>query len=158
MKNKYETHIAPHLEKIADLVGQGYSDKKIAESLGISYSTFRVYIKKHSALSAVLKKEKGARNVTVENSLYKKATGFYVTVVKHIKCKQTEYDPLTGKKVRDYEKLVAVEEQEYIPPDTGANIFWCVNHMGDKYKNNPHKLNLDERRVKLAEEKAKEEW
>lgn len=159
MTNKYETHVLPKLLDIAEMVRKGLNEEQIAENIGVAYSTFREYKKKYSALSAALKKEKEARNECVEDSLYTRATGTFVTVKKPVKVKKTEYDPTTGKKVREWEEVVVAEEQQYIPPDTGANIFWLVNHCGDKYKNNPHRIELDKEKLELAKAKAeKEDW
>ena len=49
------------------------------------------------------------------------------------------------------------EEQEYIPPDTGAAIFFLINNVPDRYSNNPHKHELDRKRFQLAKKKAEQE-
>lgn len=159
MANKYETYVLPKLLDIAEMVRKGLNEEQIAENIGIAYSTFREYKKKYPALSAALKKEKEARNECVEDSLYTRATGAFVTVKKPVKVKRAIYDPKTGKKVKEWEEVVVAEEQQYIPPDTGANIFWLINHCGDRYKNNPHRIELDKEKLELAKAKAeKEDW
>lgn len=62
MKSKYETHIEPNLDAISKMVESGVTVKSIAKAVGISYSTFREYIKKHTALSALIKKAKVVRD------------------------------------------------------------------------------------------------
>lgn len=156
---KYESLIEPKLPEIGQMTEQGLSEEKIAASLGVAYSTFREYKKKYPALSAVLKKSADARNEVIENSLYESAKGKQVKVKKPVKVRRVEYDPTTGKKVKEYEEVVTAEEEEYIPPNPTSIIFYLTNRLPDKYKNNPAKLKLDEEKLKLAKEKAeKEDW
>jgi len=159
MKGKYETRVKPRLKEIGDWAVLGCSQETIARKLSVAYSTFRGYIKKYHELSEMLVKYAAERDENVEITLYQKATGFYKTVTKLIKVKVAEYDPTTGRKVRERETVEQVEELAYFPPDTTAIMFYCVNRMGDRYKSNPHKLQLDERMVKIAEERAEsEKW
>lgn len=58
IKSKYETQVKDKLILVEGLARKGLTDKQIAKNLGIAYSTFREYKKKHSALSAALKKGK----------------------------------------------------------------------------------------------------
>lgn len=155
----YETIIAPNLDNIAKWTEEGLSKQKIAEKLGIGYSTFKRYASNDKALKATIKKSACIRDEAVENALYKRAVGEYVKVKRPVKVKKSEYDPQTGKKIKEWEEVVTAEEEQYIPPDTGANIFWCVNHMGDRYKNNPHQVKINEKKLKIAENKAKkDDW
>lgn len=155
--SKYEKYVEPKLSLIADYIKQGLTDEQIAVKLGIAYSTLRVYLKQYPALSAVFLKEKRTRDVDVEDSLYKRALGHFVPLIKHVKVKRKEYDPTTNKVVKEYEELVEYEEQEYIPPDTGAAIFVLINNMPDRYSNNPHKHELDRKKFILAKKKAEQE-
>lgn len=45
MKNKWDTHIKPYMKEIESWAQQGVPQKEIAAKLGISYTTFRKYIK-----------------------------------------------------------------------------------------------------------------
>ncbi len=155
MSDKYKTAVSPNLDRIAEMVSKGWSYAKIAKAIGLAPSTFKDYIKKYPELSAIIKKNAHARDVIVEDALYRRAKGEYATVKKPVKVKRIEYE--NGKKVREYEEVIESEETVYVPPDTGANIFWCVNHMPDKYKNNPHKLELDKERLEMAKKKAEQE-
>lgn len=153
----YETVIAPNLDNIAKWTEEGLSKQKISEKLGIGYSTFKRYASSDKALKATIKKSACIRDEAVENALYNRAIGGYVTVTRPVKVKKIEYDPQTNKKLKEWEDIVMVEEQQYIPPDTGANIFWCVNHMGDRYKNNPHQVDINKKKLKIAQDKAKKD-
>lgn len=87
----------------------GLIDEQIAQNMGISYSTFREWKKKFSALSAVLKKSKDVVDRQVENALFKSAIGF-------------EYEEETVTNAGD---VVAV--RKYSKPNTTAQIFWLKN-------------------------------
>lgn len=58
-KGKYEKWLEPDsLLQIEAWARDGLTDEQIAKSMGISYSTLRVWRDKYSALSAALKREK----------------------------------------------------------------------------------------------------
>ena len=90
-------------------------DEQIAQNMGISYSTFREWKKKFSALSAVLKKSKDVVDRQVENALFKSAIGF-------------EYEEETVTNAGD---VVAV--RKYSKPNTTAQIFWLKNRKRNQW-------------------------
>ena len=51
-----------------------------------------------------------------------------------MKVKTVDYDPETGKKIREAEKWVAVEEEVHIPPQVTAQIFWLKNRKPDQWR------------------------
>ena len=53
--NKYDTHVAPRLDEVADWVRNGASDTEIAERLGIGKSAFYEYKREFSEFSDTLK-------------------------------------------------------------------------------------------------------
>ena len=55
---KYETHVLPRLDEIADWCRNGATNAEIAERLGIAMSSFCYYQNKHVEFSEVLKKNK----------------------------------------------------------------------------------------------------
>ena len=115
----------------------GLSEEQIAHNMGIAYSTLREWKKTHSALSAVLKKNKEVADRHVENAMYKKATGFTATDRVVSTKKVVEYKD--GKRVREITEPCVVEVERYFPPDTTAEIFWMKKRKpeqwGDKDKN-----------------------
>lgn len=91
----------------------GLTEEQIANSIGCSYSTFRNWKKKYSAVLAALKKGKRPIDFEVENALLKNALGFKYTEEEIYK----DDDGNTRvKKVNRYQK-----------PDTTAQIFWLKN-------------------------------
>ena len=110
----------------------GLTDEQIARNMGVAYSTFRDWIGKFSALSASLKKGKAPVDIEVENALLKRATGYTVKLKKPIKVKTTKR--VTGKGEVTEERIEYVDEEQYIPPDTTAQIFWLKNRRPDKWR------------------------
>ena len=99
----------------------GLTQAQIAKNMGIALSTLKEWIKKYPAISAALKKGKELADYEMENALYKKGTGYTVTLRKPIKLKEVEYDN-NGKKISEKEKIEYAEVEEYIPPDVTAQI------------------------------------
>lgn len=87
----------------------GLTDKQIASNIGVSYSTFRDWVKKFPALSAPLKESKEIADRQVENALHKTALGFYY-----------EEDMVTN-------QGDVVRVKKYSKPNTTAQIFWLKN-------------------------------
>lgn len=71
--SKYETHVAPRLDEIADWVRNGATEKDVAERLGISERSFYEYKNEFSQFSQVLKKTRDAVDGEVENALLQSA-------------------------------------------------------------------------------------
>lgn len=55
MKSKWETHISPYMNEVESWAQQGVPQRQIAEKLGVSYTTFRKYVKKNTKLDQLLK-------------------------------------------------------------------------------------------------------
>lgn len=132
-KGKYQEWLTPDgLLQIEGWARDGLTDEQIAKNIGVSYSTFREWCKSYSALSASLKKGKSPVDLEVENALYKKATGYTVTVKKPMKVKTRKQ--LKGKGLIEEEHIEYVEEEIYIQPDTVAQIFWLKNRKPGKWR------------------------
>lgn len=100
--------------------------------MGIGYSTFKDYLNRFPAIRAALKKGKAPVDYEVENALYKRATGYTVKLKKPIKVKTTKR--ITGKGEVTEERIEYADEEQYIPPDTTAQIFWLKNRRPDKWR------------------------
>lgn len=100
--------------------------------MGIGYSTFKDYLNRFPAIRAALKKGKAPVDYEVENALYKRATGYTVKLKKPIKVKTTKR--VTGKGEVTEERIEYADEEQYIPPDTTAQIFWLKNRRPDKWR------------------------
>ncbi|WP_206460413.1 helix-turn-helix transcriptional regulator [Anaerovorax sp. IOR16] len=133
-KTKYETQVEPKIDEISSWAREGMIDKDIASKLNIAYSTFREYVKKHSALSAALKTNKEQADAKVESSLFKKTQGYNVPIKKTFKCKKTIFDKNTGRKVEEIEELKEGFDEVHVPADTTSIIFWLKNRKPDIWK------------------------
>lgn len=157
--NKWKK-IEENLEKIEAWIIQGISEREVAASLGIAYSTFREYKKSKSALSETIEKAKLKRkeaNGIVEQALYLKATGYNATETRAVKCKEEWYDEKGKKHTKEHVELV--EETVHIPAEFAAQKFWLMNKEKTKWKDNPHKVDNDKKLLKLKEKAAEgSEW
>ena len=134
MRGKYETHVKPKLDLIAQWARDGAIERDIAKKLGVSESTFSGYKKEHEELMQTLTVNKEVADARVESALYKRAIGYTEKVEKAFKCKHITYDPATGKKIAEDETLETIEEDQHIPADVTAQIFWLKNRKPDHWK------------------------
>ena len=111
----------------------GMTDEEIAKQIGISRSTLAEWKKKYAPINAALATGKDFADRLIENSLYKKAIGFYAREQKAFKVKTVEYDEATGRKIKEFEELKTAEEVHYFEPDIKAIIFWLKNRKPDIY-------------------------
>lgn len=135
--SKYETHVRCRLNEVEKWAKAGVADKQIAKNLGVAYSTFRDYVKKHSELSASLSKGKQEIDEKVENALLKRALGYEYDEVKEI----YEGDQLTKRQVIT----------KHVPADVGAMIFWLKNRRPQEWKSDYHKVKHDEKVLEMRE-------
>ena len=71
--SKYETHVLPRLDEIADWCRNGATEEEMAARLGISRYSFIEYKKQFSDFSDILKKTKDFVDGQVENALLQSA-------------------------------------------------------------------------------------
>ena len=112
----------------------GLTDEEMAKHMGIGTATLSRWKKNHPLISAALSRGKDVYDNEVVEAFHKRTKGYKVTVKKHFKLKKTEYDPESGKKVRETEELVAAKDEVYIPPDTTAQLHWLYNRRPDDWK------------------------
>lgn len=140
-KSKYFTHVEPKLNMVLKWAKDGLSDKQIAMNLGIAYSTFREYRKMFPALSASLKEGKENANKQVENALFKKALGY--------KYEEETKELVKNEDTGELELKVVKSVTKTVHPDSTAIIFWLKNRMPNKWKSDPHKVNIDKEVLEL---------
>lgn len=144
--------------------------KQFCEAMGIRFDTYQAWMKKEEFVEAIEKAKADFRQETTAelvNALKRRALGFEYTIEKKEGRAQVikEYDPITGKKVKEYttEKVVThkvVREEVHVSPDTGAAIFLLTNVDPDNWKNRQNKdmtltgdLNLTEKpRIDFGDE------
>ena len=136
-KSKYETHVLPKLDLVEAWARDGLVEKQIAHNLGVAVSTLNLYKKDHPEFSEALARGKEVVDVEVENDLLKKCHGYNATVKKTFKVKEVEYDPDTGRRLREYERLETGFDEVHIPADTTAIMFWLANRLKGKWAYKP---------------------
>lgn len=115
----------------------GLTEAEIAQKMGVSRSTLNNWKNKHLDILDTIKKGKEVADREVEESLFNKAKGFTVEIQKAFKLKKITYDKKTGKKTKEEEVVEYATEEVYVPPDTGAIIFWLKNRKPDVWKDRP---------------------
>lgn len=111
---------------------EGYTNKMLAERMGITSNTFYDWCRKSKELKEAIKQGKEVADYMVENALFKAALGFEYTETKtHI----------TGKPDKHGERNVKVEKTvKYFPPNVTAIAIWLNNRKPDQWKRNRDNL------------------
>ena len=78
-----------------------------------------------------------ARCRRVEDALYRRACGYKVKLKKSFKIKVVEYDPDTGKKVREGEDLKDGFEEVHIPADVRVCAYYLNNRDPARWQEHP---------------------
>ena len=106
----------------------------ICRALGVSAETFCKYKREKAELVEALKVNKQIADLTVENSLYKRAVGYsYTETVKEVKTDKD--DNIIFKHIKKVEKMVV--------PDTTAQIFWLKNRKQKEWRDKQEIENSD---------------
>lgn len=150
-KSKYESHVAPFIDKISRWAEKGATAKEIAKKLNVAYSTFRKYIdegskgdERYAALSAAFTQACEVPDDEVEASLYKLCNGYNAPIAKNFKVKEVIYDPDTGRKVKEVEKLIKGFDEVHVQANVTAQMFWLANRRGDRWRYKPEPADGDE--------------
>ena len=106
----------------SSLAMDGYTDKEIAQKMGISKSTLNNWKKIYPEFMDSLKKGKEPADAEVEQSLFKAAKGY------EIEEKKVVIDQESKKAIR-IETTV-----RHVPPNVTAAIFWLKNRRPDKWR------------------------
>lgn len=104
---------------------EGLTDKQIADKMGITERTLNRWKKIYPEFFQSLKEGKEPADAKVENSLFKRATGYTYKEKKVIQIIDKEGNAKPAK-VEITEKVIA--------PDTTACIYWLKNRKRDKWK------------------------
>lgn len=97
----------------------GAIDKEIADFFGVHRDTIDKWKKRHPAFISAMRKGKQEADMSVTQSLFKRANGYQMKVDKIF---QYEGSP------------VVVPTTEKYPPDVTAMIFWLKNRRPDQWR------------------------
>lgn len=119
--------------------------RQFCEAMGITFKTYKAWMDNSNFSSAISHARlvfQQRKVVEVSNALVKIATGFEFTKTKNEGKPQVvrEFDPKTGKKVKEYttEKIVpvrSVREIVYVEPNVEAIKFFLTNMDPENWKN-----------------------
>ena len=121
------------LEHLRSLAEEGIEESEIATRVGIELKLFAKWKKKYPEFADALTLGRADSDFHVIRALYKKATGFNVGLKKTYKLKRVEFDPQTGKKLREYEELATGMDETFIPGDLSAEKYWLECRRGDRW-------------------------
>lgn len=113
----------------------GLTDEQIAKNMRVHISTLCDWKNRFSELSEALKKGRGPVDIEVENALFKRATGYTVTLRKPIKIRVEKR--LQGKGTIIEETIQYAEEEQHVPADTTAQIFWLKHRKANRWGDTP---------------------
>ena len=117
--------------------------KDFCKAMGISERTYNRWLVKSELSEAITRAREVFRHNTVrsvENALVKRASGYEFTKERAEKAsrKTVEFDPLTGKKVREYygePQLVAMSKETIqVAPDVDAAKFVLTNMEPERWR------------------------
>lgn len=133
-KSAWDTKIKPRLEEIKGWCRDGYTDDQISQRLGIHRDTFYKYKREKTELSDALKVTKEIADLTVENSLFKRATGCEVTEI----IEESIYVIDSEGRARPTGTVKRRKIVKQLPPDITAGIFWSKNRQPEKWRDKHH--------------------
>ena len=161
-KSAYDEKIKPNFSKIEQLLKKGHTERHVAASVGIAYSTWCKYSSEKDGKAEFIELIKKSREKPVDdliNAMYKSGLGFKTTIKKMQKCRKVVYDPMTGKKVAEYDELIPYEEEIYIPPNFQSGKFLILNWGKDLgYSSEPAMLALKREEFEHKKEMDENNW
>jgi hypothetical protein len=116
---KWETHVYPRLSEIQEWFENGIPMDQVYKNLSIAPATWYEYVDKHPVLAELVKWSRAVTNISVENSLFRAATGYEYEEIKTV----VEEDK-NGKKRTRIEKV-----KRHMPPNPTAMVFWLKNRV-----------------------------
>lgn len=149
-RKSIDEEIESRLSLIISMLKDNFTDKEIAEKLGISLSTWRRKKSQNPKIKAAVEDVVDERNTEVEKALFKCCTGYsyYEEVVTKIK-EEVLADDGTTILVKEDVKISNVKK--YKGPDTVAQKYWLNNRKKAAWKDDPNKVENDKKLTKLKE-------
>ena len=123
--NSWDSKIKNRLFEISGWIRDGHTDKQVCDALGISVATFIKFKDCKVELFEATRINKGIADLTVENSLFKRANGF-------------SFDEVTqelrkGDDGKDELRITKVVKKT-LPPETLAASLWLRNRQNKKWR------------------------
>lgn len=144
--------IETNLTQVISMLKDGCKDKEIIEYLGISRSAWKAKKNNNIKLKYAIDEVKEQRNGEVEDSLFKccKGYAYYEEVPTKVK---EEYESDNGT-ILTREVVVLSKVKKYKAPDVNAIKYWLNNRKKALWKENPSKIDIDKKALKLKEKEV----
>lgn len=146
-KSKYDTHIKPNLDKIAEWY-EDYTEEQIVDMLGVSVSAWNAYKREHPELREILQNGRKKLITDLKISLKKKAKGFHYEESKHVIKDE-------GGKTTETTEIY----KKYAQPDTAA-IHLLLKNLDPEWVNDDRStIELKKKQIELQEKRIEaSEW
>lgn len=131
--NSYERRVQPKLGLVEAYARHGLSNAKIAENLGVPYSSFQSYLNEHAELEFALEKGREQAELHVENALLKSALGF--TSLEITKERKQVGENADGTPI--FKMVPTKKVYKQIPPSVQACQYWLENRAKSRWARNP---------------------
>lgn len=145
--------IEKSLTLIISMLKDNCTDKEIAEKLGISLSTWRRKKSQNNKIKAVIEEITDEKNHEVEEKLFKNCVGYYYTEEVATKVKN-EIKNDDGS-ITVNEDVQVTKVRKYSKPDLAAQKYWLNNKKKTAWKDDPNKVEIDKKSLKLKEKEVK---
>lgn len=153
--NKYDTHVKPYLKEIKEMALQ-MTERQIAQTLRIGYTSFIEYKKKYPELVEALGQGRRQLVYELKGKLIEKAKGFYYT--EESEKQERAIDTETGELLDDLVVTERKVNKKYAHPDVAAINLLLKNYDPNWY-NDPKEYQLKKKALELQEEKIEQnEW
>lgn len=156
--NKYETHVKPRFDEIAEWLESGATEKEVAENLGINKSVLCKYKNQYKELNNLVKNSRKKPVQAIKAALFKRAIGFQYTEKKVIR-KQIVLDG------EDEQSIPAtlVQTEEYtknaLPDPTAAMMLLKHWDKDEEWTSDPASLKIKKEELELKKKQAEsEDW
>lgn len=155
----YHAKIKPNLPAVRECRASGGTAAEVCRLISVSPPTLRKYLRlaregnrEYSELSEAYDghrpdesaaEEEVTPEMLVERALYSACCGYTATVKKHYKLKQVEFDPQSGKKLREWEELKEATDEVHVPASIMAQRFYLMNRLPERWQVKPAAVGED---------------
>lgn len=156
-RKSIDEELESQLPLIITMIKDNCTDKEIIERLGISPSTWKRKKAQNTKIKNAIDEAINYKNAEVEEALFKCCKGYKYTEEVATKVKE-EYESENGQ-ILVKEDIKVVTVKKYKGPDVNAQKYWLNNRKKDNWKDDPHKVDVAKKTLKLKEEQVKNgEW
>jgi hypothetical protein len=121
--SKYDPRFVGQVRRLA-LLGLANTTKQLATFFGVAESTIEAWKAQFPEFSEAIRGGRVPADCIVAEKMFERAIGYEWVEEQAFKLRAVQYDPQTGKKLAEFEKIEIVEVKKKLPPDVAAIKFW----------------------------------